>query len=69
MEEREVLAEADLDPVDGLVGDGWQTRGSKATAYGSAHPDMQITLMNARAAELITGDRDRWPLAGDHRQS
>jgi MOSC domain-containing protein len=65
MEEREVLAQADLDPVEGLVGDGWRTRGSKATADGSAHPDMQITLMNARAAELITGDRDRWPLAGD----
>ena len=26
---------------------------------------MQLTLMNARAAALIAGDRDRWPLAGD----
>jgi hypothetical protein len=64
-EEREVLAEADLDPGEGLVGDGWRTRGSKATADGSAHPDMQLTLMNARAAALLAGDRDRWPLAGD----
>jgi MOSC domain-containing protein YiiM len=24
-----------------------------------------VTLMSARAAELIAGERDRWPLAGD----
>ncbi len=64
-EEREVLAEADLDTFEGLVGDGWRTRGSKATADGSAHPEMQITLMNARAAALMAGERDRWQLAGD----
>jgi MOSC domain-containing protein YiiM len=65
VEEREVVAEADLDPVEGLVGDGWRTRGSKATADGSAHPQMQLTLMNARAAALMAGERNRWPLAGD----
>jgi hypothetical protein len=65
VEEREVLAEADLDPVEGLAGDGWAVRGSKSTADGSAHPDMQLTLMNMRAAALIAGDRERWPLAGD----
>ena len=63
--EREVLGEAQLDPVDGLVGDGWQVRGSKATEDGSAHPDMQLTLMSARAAALMAGRRERWPLAGD----
>jgi MOSC domain-containing protein YiiM len=25
----------------------------------------QLTLMNARAAAAVAGDRDRWPLAGD----
>ena len=25
----------------------------------------QITLMNARVIELVAGERDRWPLAGD----
>jgi hypothetical protein len=65
VEERELVAEADLDPIEGLVGDCWRTRGSKSTADGSAHPDMQLTLMNARAAALMAGDRDRWPLAGD----
>jgi hypothetical protein len=65
VEERAVVREAELDKADGLVGDGWRVRGSKATADGSAHPDMQLTLMNARAAALIAGERDRWPLAGD----
>ena len=59
------LTEATLDPVVGLVGDLWPTWGSSRTPDGSAHPGMQLTLMNARAAALIAGDRDRWPLAGD----
>ena len=32
---------------------------------GSAHPGMQLTLMNARAIAVIARERDRWPLAGD----
>jgi hypothetical protein len=65
VEQREVVQEAELDPVEGLVGDSWRTRGSRATGDGSAHPDMQLTLMNARFANLVAGSRDRWPLAGD----
>jgi MOSC domain-containing protein YiiM len=63
--EREVLDAADLDPAEGLVGDSWRTRGSRATDDGSAHPEMQLTLMSARMVALIAKDRDRWPLAGD----
>jgi MOSC domain-containing protein YiiM len=63
--EREVLAEATLDCEEGLVGDGWRTRGTSATDDGSAHPDRQITLMNARVAALVAGDADRRQLAGD----
>ncbi len=62
---RELLDEGQLDPVEGLVGDGWRERGSRSTPDGSAHPGMQLTLMNARAAAAVAGDRDRWPLAGD----
>ena len=65
VEQREVLASGQLDPTEGLVGDNWQVRGSKRTDDGSAHPDMQITLMNARAIQTLTPDRGRWPLAGD----
>jgi hypothetical protein len=64
-EEREVVVEAQLDPTSGLVGDCWRERGSKATEDGSAHPDMQLTMMGARAAALIAGGHERWALAGD----
>jgi MOSC domain-containing protein YiiM len=64
-DEREVMAEAQLDPGAGLVGDNWRQRGSRATEDGSAHPEMQLTMMSARAAALIARTRDRWPLAGD----
>lgn len=63
--EREVLEEAELDPDEGLVGDSWRSRGSSRTWDGSAHRDMQLTLMNARCVALVAGDRERWPLAGD----
>ncbi len=65
VEEREVVQEAELDPDEGLVGDCWRTRGSKSMPDGSANPDAQVTLMNARVAALLAGDRERWPLAGD----
>lgn len=56
--QRRVLAEATLDEEQGLVGDGWHAR-------GTPHPDRQLTLMNARAAALVAGSREHWPLAGD----
>jgi hypothetical protein len=65
VEQRELLAEAVLDLEQGLVGDNWRIRGSSSTVDGSAHPDMQLTLMNARSAALIAVDPDRRQLAGD----
>jgi MOSC domain-containing protein YiiM len=62
---REPTAEAVLDQVAGLVGDNWLTRGSKSMPDGSADPERQVTVMNARAAELVAGGRERMPLAGD----
>jgi len=63
--EREVLAEGELDRASGLVGDTWHLRASSRMPDRSPHPDMQINIMNARAAALVAGDRARWPLAGD----
>ncbi len=65
VDEREVLTEALLDPHEGLVGDTWRVRGSTRTPEGGANPDAQLTIMNARAAAAIAGERERWPLAGD----
>lgn len=64
-DERLVLEQAELHLVDGLVGDNWQARGSRHTEDGQAHPDAQITLMNARVIQAVAQDRERWPLAGD----
>lgn len=65
VEEREVLDEAELDTELGLIGDNWKVRGSKRTADGSAHPEMQINIMNSRVTALVAQEKDRWPLAGD----
>jgi hypothetical protein len=62
---REVLDEGRLDIDEGLVGDTWQSRSSDRTADGSAHPDMQLNVMNARCVALLAGDPDRRQLAGD----
>lgn len=62
---REILDEARLDPVEGLVGDGWLARGSKSTPDGSADPLSQLTIMNTRVLAAVEPDRSRWPLAGD----
>jgi len=56
VDEREVLAEAKLDTVAGLIGD---------ERSGAGEPARQITVMNARAVALIAHSGDRWPLAGD----
>lgn len=59
VDERELLERAQLDPVDGLVGDRWAAHESK---HGR---DTQLTLMNSRAAALVAGSRPRWAMAGD----
>ncbi|MEP6569552.1 MAG: MOSC domain-containing protein [Acidobacteriota bacterium] len=65
VEEREVLEEGELHLDEGLVGDSWIRRASSKTVDGSPHPDMQINIMNARAAALVAQDKSRWHLAGD----
>lgn len=65
IEAREVLEVGELDLFEGLVGDNWKTRGSSQTADGSAHPDMQLNIMNARVIALLAQKKERWALAGD----
>ena len=62
---RNVLTEGTLDTEQGLVGDNWLARGYRKTADGSAHPDMQLNIMNARSIALIAQSKSRWSLAGD----
>jgi len=65
VDDRETLEEARLDTSDGLVGDGWASRGSRATPDGSADLEAQLTLISTRVLQAIEPDRERWPLAGD----
>ena len=62
--QREIVDAASLDPLSGVVGDSWFSRGDFRTK-GPSDPDVQITIMNARSAALVARTRDRWPLAGD----
>ncbi|HEY1420799.1 MAG TPA: MOSC domain-containing protein [Candidatus Dormibacteraeota bacterium] len=65
VDRREVVSDARLDLADGLVGDTWRARGNHRTPDGSADPEAQLTLMNARSADAVAGMRERWSLAGD----
>src|SRR5215471_1666288 len=58
VDERVELESAELDADSGLVADRW-SRGSKP------NPKAQVTVMNARAAQLVAGEKARWGLAGD----
>jgi hypothetical protein len=62
---REALPTGELSIDEGLVGDTWRSRGSSRSADGRAHRDMQLNIMNARAAALVAQSDDRWALAGD----
>ncbi len=64
-DEREIIDVGELTPAEGLVGDSWKIRGSRRTADGSSHPDMQLTIMNVRLIALISQNKEGWSLAGD----
>jgi MOSC domain-containing protein YiiM len=63
--ERQAVEQAELDLVEGLVGDTWNRRRSTSTPDGSPNVEMQITVMNSRAVALVAQEKDRWQLAGD----
>lgn len=65
VDQRKELDEGVLDEKQGLIGDNWATRRSSRTRNGSAHPDMQINIMNSRVIELISQQRSDWKMAGD----
>ena len=63
--EREVLNTGMLSTTDGLEGDMWKVRPSSRTPDKTAHPDMQLNIMNTRVISLIARSEERWKLAGD----
>jgi len=63
--QREITQEGELSLAVGLVGDNWKARGSTKTPDGSAHPEKQITITNARMIALLAREQERVALAGD----
>ncbi|MDA1190559.1 MAG: MOSC domain-containing protein [Candidatus Poribacteria bacterium] len=63
--ERVELERCRLSPKLGVEGDSWARKCWKTLADGSPDPDVQVTIMNARAIEVMAGSRDRWKWAGD----
>src|SRR5512143_1360127 len=64
-DEREVIETGQWSVEEGLAGDNWRPRGSRAMPDGSAHPERQITLINSRLVALVAHEKQFWPLAGD----
>lgn len=63
---RELPHAIEISPESGLAGDRWVRHCTRKLPDGRLNPDTQLTLMNSRAAALIAGPEDRWPLAGDN---
>lgn len=63
--QRDVLEEGELDLKVGLVGDNWIERPSDRMPDRSAHPDMQLNVINTRFIHLVAQEKERWQLAGD----
>jgi hypothetical protein len=63
--EREELAAGELDLAEGLVGDTWCVRPSRASVDGGPHPESQLNVMNSRMAALVAVEPARRSLAGD----
>jgi hypothetical protein len=64
-EEREDLEEAELLKAEGVKGDRWLATASRRLPDGSADPKTQITMMNVKVLDCVSGGRDQWALAGD----
>ena len=63
--QREVLEVGHLDVAEGLVGDGWATRGSRHRPDGTADPEMQLNVMHHGLVQFLAQDPGREELAGD----
>jgi len=60
------LQRCELSPEGGVHGDSWAKGCWLSLPDGRPHPDVQVTIMNARTIALIAQEETRWPLAGDN---
>lgn len=62
---REVLAEARLDPDEGMVGDNWLDRATARAVAEGRHLDAQLNVMGSRMVGLLADDDAGRAEAGD----
>lgn len=60
------LKECQISRESGVQGDKWSKECWLTLPDGSPHPDVQISITNARSIALIARERDKWPLVGDN---
>ena len=60
------LPRCELSPDGGVHGDNWAKGCWMSLPDGRPHPDVQVTIMNARSIALIAQEEARWPLSGDN---
>jgi len=60
------LPSVNISRAGGVAGDRWVNGCWVSLDDGSPHPDLQVSVMNARFLALIAQDRARWALAGDN---
>jgi MOSC domain-containing protein YiiM len=63
---RTSLQRCELSPELGVHGDNWAKGCWMSLPDGRPHPEVQVTIMNARTIALIAQEEARWPLAGDN---
>jgi MOSC domain-containing protein YiiM len=63
---RRSVRRRELSPEQGVQGDHWASGCWLSLPDGRPHPDVQVTIMNARAIALIAQDEARWQLAGNN---
>ncbi|MHA1548548.1 MAG: MOSC domain-containing protein [Alphaproteobacteria bacterium] len=60
------LPSVNISRAGGVAGDRWVNGCWVSLDDGSPHPDLQVSVINARFLALIAQDRARWALAGDN---
>jgi MOSC domain-containing protein YiiM len=60
------LPHCELSPEGGMHGDNWAKGCWMSLPDGRPHPDVQVTIMNARTIALIAQEETRWQLVGDN---
>jgi len=65
VDQRDILDEGILDPVDGLVGDNWLSRATSHAIAEGRHLQAQLNVMSARMVRFLAPTIDEQAMAGD----